>query len=133
MHTTEARRELEELCENITNKIREMNSMFRTDGARLTNTDAEYLENLTCSLVNVKKAMSYLDKEEYEEAYGARRRSAMTGRFMDNYPEYEYGNDAPRGGRYMDNDPEKTERMRAIMRSTTDERTREDIRRLLEH
>ena len=73
-----------------------------------------------------------MEKDEYRDndLYGARRRSSVTGRYMDDA----WSNESRYHTRpYSDDIHNKDEIIRGIIRRTSDKRTREELENLLEH
>lgn len=150
-------KELYELCETIKEEIAEANKKIKNAGGKLSAGDVEYIDKLTHSLKSIKAVMAMMedeDDDEYSSMYpyvyrgrsyrGRSYRSddEMTGEGGRSYARdgRGRGSNARRDsmGRYssrMDGysrHGDVVESLREVMEEAPDERTRQEIQRLIE-
>ena len=149
-------KELHELCETIKEEIAEANKKIKNAGGKLSAGDVEYIDKLTHSLKSIKAVLSMMEDEE-EDEYSSRYPMSYRGRsyrggsyryddgMMDEGRSYARdgrgrGSNAKRDsmGRYssrMDGysrHGDVVESLREVMEEAPDERTRQEIQRLIE-
>lgn len=149
-------KELHELCETIKEEIAEANKKIKNAGGKLSAGDVEYIDKLTHSLKSIKAVLSMMEDEE-EDEYSSRYPMSYRGRsyrggsyryddgMMDEGRSYARdgrgrGSNAQRDsrGRYssrMDGysrHGDVVESLREVMEEAPDERTRQEIQRLIE-
>ena len=123
-------KELETLCDVLSDKIAEKTRKIKNGG--MSDGDLDTVDKLTHALASVKKIMAFMEDEDgysgdwmggpyrnsYRNSYarGGRRRDSM-GRYSG-----EYG--------YSRND--LADKMRDLMRSAPDDRTRQEMQRMVE-
>lgn len=151
-------KELHELCETIKEEIAEANKKIKNAGGKLSAGDVEYIDKLTHSLKSIKAVMAMMEDEDEDEYSGrmsyARGRGGRSYRggsyryddgMMDEGRSYARdgrgrGSNAQRDsrGRYssrMDGysrHGDVVESLREVMEEAPDERTRQEIQRLIE-
>lgn len=149
-------KELYELCETIKEEIGEANEKIKKAGGKLSVGDVEYIDKLTHSLKSIKAVLSMMEDEE-EDEYSSRYPMSYRGRSYRG-GSYRYddgmmgegrsyardgrgrGSNAQRDsrGRYssrMDGysrHGDVVESLREVMEEAPDERTRQEIQRLIE-
>ena len=118
-------KDLHELCETISEAIKDANEKIRSSGGKLSGSDAEYIDKLTHSLKSVKAVLKMIEDDDgysgyypnwggsYRGSY-ARRRDSM-GRYS-----------GERG--YSRSD--LSDKLRDMMHDAPDDRTRDEIKRL---
>lgn len=120
-------KELHELCETIFEAISEANEKVRAGGGRLTAGDVDYVDKLTHTLKSIKAVIAMMDDDGYsgmmpERGYhGGSYRGRMNAR-RDSMGRYSGG--YSRSG--------LADELRDLMQEAPDERTRQDIQRLIE-
>lgn len=149
-------KELHELCETIKEEIAEANKKIKNAGGKLSAGDVEYIDKLTHSLKSIKAVLSMMEDDE-EDEYSSRYPMSYRGRsyrggsyryddgMMDEGRSYARdgrgrGSNAQRDsrGRYssrMDGysrHGDVVESLREVMEEAPDERTRQEIQRLIE-
>lgn len=154
-------KELYELCETIKDEIAEANKKIKNAGGKLSAGDVEYIDKLTHSLKSIKAVMAMMEDEDSGE-YSGRMSYARDGRSGRSYRggSYRYddgmmysgeggsyardgrgrGSNARRDsmGRYssrMDGysrTGDVVQSLREVMEDAPDERTRQEIQRLIE-
>lgn len=136
MHDTMA--QLEELWGTATNALKDYNQKIRKSGGEMTPGDVEYCDKLTHTLKSIKKTMEMLEDEDYSYmgdsyARGGYGRNYASG-YSRNGHSYVRGRNAPRDsmGRYS-RDGDVMDQLRDVMDRATDERTRQDIQRIMDN
>ena len=149
-------KELYELCETIKEEIAEANKKIKNAGGKLSAGDVEYIDKLTHSLKSIKAVLSMMEDDE-EDEYSSRYPMSYRGRsyrggsyryddgMMDEGRSYARdgrgrGSNAQRDsrGRYssrMDGysrHGDVVESLREVMEEAPDDRTRQEIQRLIE-
>ncbi len=102
--------ELEELCETVSKELEDANS--KTRGGKLSMGDLDYLDKLTHTLKSIKTTMAML-----ESGYSADRR--YSGRYS--------GERRDSMGRYSRDNSELVHKLRELMYSAPDDRTRQEF------
>lgn len=137
--------ELTELCEILNREVRRINDRLDNSNGPILPEDARHVETVTHAIANIKKSMHFAKEmemlEDYEP-YGASRRNIPPRHMSHNFDQYgkndDYGRDDSYGrgrernsrGQFMDG--ETSHMVREIMGDTKDERTRDQLRKLLE-
>lgn len=116
----EIRKELEELCEIVSDRIAEKTRKVKNNG--MTDGDLDTIDKLTHTMKSIKGVLSMMGEDEdysgyYPHAYARGRRRDSMGRYSG-----EYG--------YSRND--LADKMRALMNDAPDDRTRQEIKRMIE-
>lgn len=150
-------KELHELCETIKEEIAEANKKIKNAGGKLSAGDVEYIDKLTHSLKSIKAVLSMMEDEEEDEyssrypmSYRGRSYRGGSYRYDDGMMDGEgrsyardgrgRGSNAQRDsrGRYssrMDGysrHGDVVESLREVMEESPDDRTRQEIQRLIE-
>ena len=150
-------KELHELCETIKEEIAEANKKIKNAVGKLSAGDVEYIDKLTHSLKSIKAVLSMMEDEEEDEyssrypmSYRGRSYRGGSYRYDDGMMDGEgrsyardgrgRGSNAQRDsrGRYssrMDGysrHGDVVESLREVMEEAPDERTRQEIQRLIE-
>ena len=133
-------KEMHELCETLTGEIKEMNSKIRAAGGKMSPQDLENVDKLTHALKSVKATMAMDEEEEgYSEYYpmggsSYRRNRDSMGRYS-RYPGYNGWTGAPGIPRYPNRNYSRNDlvdKIRQLMDNAPDDRTRQDIQRMVE-
>lgn len=129
--------DLEEMCQTLGEKISEANEKIRTASGDITGGDLSYIDSLTHALKSIKTIMAMMDSEghSYDSGYSY---GGYSGRMYPTNYTRARGNNARRDsrGRYSrgysrgDND-ELVEQLRSLAEDAPDERTRQDIHKLV--
>lgn len=114
-------KEMHDLCDTLSREVAEANEKIRTAGGKLSAGDLDYIDKLTHSLKSVKSIISMMDESGYSNHYpmvyrGNRDSYRKSGRYTNGYSR---SNDL-------------AEELRNLMEDAPDERTRQDMRRLVE-
>lgn len=150
-------KELHELCETIKEEIAEANKKIKNAGGKLSAGDVEYIDKLTHSLKSIKAVLSMMEDEEEDEyssrypmSYRGRSYRGGSYRYDDGMMDGEgrsyardgrgRGSNARRDsmGRYSSRTDgysrhgDVVESLREVMEEAPDERTRQEIQRLIE-
>lgn len=135
-------KELEELCEKATVSIAKANQKLATDTNALSVSDVDYLDKLTHMVKSIKTTLSM---DEYEDdynnwrdnysgmAYRDRGMSNVRGRGR-NAPRDSMGRFTSRRDNYSYHDGKENmiDRLNEIMYDAPDERTRQEVQRLID-
>ena len=116
-------KELDELCEILSEKIADKTRRIKSNG--MSDGDLDTVDKLTHSLASVKKILAFMEDDGYSGNYPVDYRGIYRG-------SYARGRNVLRDsmGRYSRND--LADKMRDLMRDAPDDRTRQDIQRLVE-
>ena len=116
-------KELDELCEILSEKIADKTRRIKSNG--MSDGDLDTVDKLTHSLASVKKILAFMEDDGYSGNYPVDYRGIYRG-------SYARGRNVRRDsmGRYSRND--LADKMRDLMRDAPDDRTRQDIQRLVE-
>ena len=121
-------KDLELLCDMISDKIAEKTRKIQSNG--MTDGDLDTIEKLTHSLASIKKIMAFMDDEEYSGNYPDSYRMAYRGSYRGgSYKRDRMGRYSGERG-YSRND--LADKMRDLMRDAPDDRTRQEMQRLLD-
>ena len=135
-------KEMHELCETLTGEVKEMNAKIRAAGGKLSPQDLENVDKLTHALKSIKATMAMDEEEEgYSEYYPMDRGSSYRrakrdsmGRYS-RYPGYNGYPGAPGIPRYPNRNYSRNDlvdKIRQLMDNAPDDRTRQDIQRMVE-
>lgn len=119
-------KDLHELCETLSEAIREANEKIRSSGGKLTSGDTTYIDQLTHALKSVKAVIAMEDdgySGYYPMSYDNRRsyaRRDSRGRYSGRYSREGYS----RGG-------DMVTELRELMQDAPDERTKDEFRRFI--
>lgn len=113
-------KDLHELCETIYEAISEANEKIRTSGGKLTAGDVDYVDKLTHALKSIKAVIS-MDDDGYSERYSGDYR--MTRK---------YPSRMRYSGRGYSRTGDLAEQLRGLVHDAPDERTRQEIKRLID-
>lgn len=119
-------KDLHELCETLSEAIREANEKIRSSGGKLTSGDTTYIDQLTHALKSVKAVIAMEDEGYsgyYPMPYDNRRsyaRRDSRGRYSGRYSREGYS----RGG-------DMVTELRELMQDAPDERTKDEFRRFI--
>ena len=123
-------KDLHELCDTISDAIREANEKIRSSGGKLTAGDTAYIDQLTHALKSVKAVIAMGDdgysgrRYSMDNGWSGRNRDSM-GRFSSRYSrDGNSGDGYSRGG-------DMVEDLRGLMENAPDERTRQEFRRFI--
>jgi len=122
-------KELDELCEILSEKIADKTRRIKSNG--MSDGDLDTIDKLTHSLASVKKILAFMEDDGYSGNYPTDYRGVYRG-------SYARGRNARRDsmGRYSGEHGysrnDLADRMRDLMRDAPDDRTRQDIQRLVE-
>ena len=120
-------KDLHELCETLSEAIRDANEKIRSSGGKLNAGDTTYIDQLTHALKSVKATIAMMEDEGYSGYYPmsydnhrsyARRDSR--GRYSGRYSREGYS----RGG-------DMVTELRELMQDAPDERTKDEFRRFI--
>lgn len=121
-------KDLELLCDMISDKIAEKTRKIQSNG--MTDGDLDTIEKLTHSLASIKKIMAFMDDEEYSGNYPDSYRTAYRGSYRGgSYKRDRMGRYSGERG-YSRND--LADKMRDLMRDAPDDRTRQEMQRMIE-
>ena len=121
-------KDLELLCDMISDKIAEKARKIQSNG--MTDGDLDTIEKLTHSLASIKKIMAFMDDEEYSGNYPDSYRMAYRGSYRGgSYKRDRMGRYSGERG-YSRND--LADKMRDLMRDAPDDRTRQEMQRMIE-
>lgn len=119
-------KDLHEMCETLSREIGEANEKIRSAGGKLSAGDLDYVDKLTHALKSVKATVAMMEDDDgYSGNYPYRDgsyndRGGYTR--MRNYSRGRYG--------YSRND--LTDKLRELMQDAPDERTRQEMKRMIE-
>lgn len=128
-------KDLHELCDTLSGELADINSKIRDAGGKMSAGDLEVVDKLTHSIKSIKSVISMMEEDGYSGYYpmpyndgrgGSYRRgrgSYARGRVRDGM-----GRTAERG--YSRND--LADRMREMMEDAPDERTRQEMMRMID-
>ena len=114
-------KELEALCEVLSDKIAEKTRKIRNGG--MSDGDLETVDKLTHSLASVKKIMAFMEDDGYSGSW------PMDGSYRTMY-RGSYARKRDSMGRYSRND--LADKMRELMHDAPDDRTRQEMQRMIE-
>lgn len=134
-------KEMHELCETLTGEVKEMNAKIRAAGGKMSPQDLENVDRLTHALKSIKATMAMDEEDEgYSEYYpmdggsSYRRRRDGMGRYS-RYPGYPGWTGSPGIPRYPNRNYSRNDlvdKIRQLMDNAPDDRTRQDIQRMVE-
>ena len=119
-------KDLHELCETLSEAIRDANEKIRSSGGKLNAGDTTYIDQLTHALKSVKAVIAMEDEGYsgyYPMSYDNRRsyaRRDSRGRYSGRYSREGYS----RGG-------DMVTELRELMQDAPDERTKDEFRRFI--
>ena len=137
-------KDLHELCETLSEAIREANEKIRAGGGKLNAGDTTYIDQLTHALKSVKATIAMMENED--EGYSGHYPYYMGGSYDDGGMG---GNRSMRGrsyaqrrdsrGRYSNTynrdgysrDGSMVEELRELMQDAPDDRTRQEFQRFI--
>jgi len=133
--------ELHDMCETLSREIKKANEKIRDAGGKLSAGDLEYVDKLTHALKSVKATVKMMEEEE--DGYSGRYPYMGGGVYNGSYTD---GGTYARGrsrntrrdsmGRYSGEHGysrnDLADKMRDLMEDAPDERTRQEIRRMIE-
>ena len=139
-------KELHEMCETISNAIKQANEKIRTAGGKVSTGDMDYIDKLTHSLKSIKAVIAMMEADEMDDddrGYSRNYSGRMyRGRSYDdgysNRHSYARGRGAKRDsmGRYASDDGYSrggmVDELRDLMESAPDEQTRQEFQRLID-
>lgn len=141
-------KDLHELCETLSNELAEINSKIRDAGGKMSAGDLEVVDKLTHSIKSIKAVIKMMEDEEGYSGYYPYPWSYADGQGGSNRGSYRGGSyegggsnrgrSYARGGRsyarrdrgYSRND--LVDRMREMMEEAPDERTRQEMMRMID-
>ena len=122
-------KDLEMLCDVLSDKLAEKTRKVKNGG--MSDGDLETIDKLTHSLASVKKIMAFMEDDgEYSGYYpmGGSYRESYRGSYARNGGSYARKRDSM--GRYSRDG--LAEKMRELMMDAPDDRTRQEIQRMVE-
>lgn len=132
-------KDLHELCETISESIKEANEKIRAAGGKLNGSDVDYVDKLTHALKSVKATIAMM---EDEDGYSNHYPYYMGGAYGDgNMGGNGRSNRSMRGGRSYrrgysregySRDGGMVEELRELMQDAPDDRTRQEFQRFIE-
>ena len=139
-------KDLHELCETISESIKEANEKIRAAGGKLNGSDVDYVDKLTHALKSVKATIAMMeDEDNYSNHYpyymgGSYADGNMGGTSNRSYRgrSYDGRRNARRDsmGRYSGDgysrDGGMVEELRELMQDAPDERTRQEFQRFIQ-
>lgn len=130
-------KEMHELCETLTGEVKEMNAKIRAAGGKMSPQDLENVDKLTHALKSIKATMAMDEEEEgYSEYYPMGGNSYRRNRdSMGRYSRYNGWTGAPGIPRYPNRNYSRNDlvdKIRQLMDNAPDDRTRQDIQRMVE-
>lgn len=126
-------KDLHELCETLSEAIREANAKIRNSGGKLSAGDASYIDQLTHALKSVKATIKMMEDEGYSGHY-----PYWGGSYADHNIPYHGGSYAGRRNARRDSmgryscDGGMVEELRGLMEDAPDERTRQEFQRFIQ-
>lgn len=134
---------LEELCETALKELEMSNEKLRKTGGELTAGDVDYLDKLTHMIKSIKATMAMIENESYSGRGGSYARGGRGGQSRNGG--YSRGGSYARGngrrrdsmgrysseGGYSRDAEDMVDQLRDMMDDAPDERTRQDIQRLI--
>jgi hypothetical protein len=134
-------KDLHELCETISEAIKEANEKIRTSGGKLSGSDVDYVDKLTHALKSVKATIAMMEDEGYSSYYpymgGAYADGSMNrgGSYRGSYRGRSYARRDSMGRYSRDGysrDADMVEELRELMNDAKDDRTRQEFKRFIE-
>ena len=144
-------KDLEELCEKISDEISDANKKLNNNGGAMTAGDVEYIDKLTHTLKSIKTVLAMSEYDDYSQAGNSNESYARGGRGGNSnrggsYESYEGGMSNARGrgrnarrdsrGRYSSEysrgKEELTEQLYELMEQAPDEHTRKEFERFIQ-
>ena len=137
-------KDLHEMCETLSEAIREANEKIRAGGGKLTAGDVDYADKLTHALKSVKATIAMMEDEDdgnsnHYPYYMGGNYNDGRGSYRMNRGSYARGRrNAPRDsmGRYSGergySRNDLADKMRELMDDAPDERTRQEIQRMVD-
>ena len=117
-------KEMHELCETLSNELADINRKIRDAGGKMSAGDLEVVDKLTHSIKSIKAVIKMLDEDDgYSGYYPMMDRGSYRGGRS-------YARRRDGMGRYSRND--LVDRMREMMADTPDERTRQEMMRMID-
>lgn len=134
MHMIETLREAQD---NILEDIKIANRTHKTDNSPTSGEDAGYIAHLMKALYYNACVLAMEKAAWDEEAYGARRSRIYRDSMHEPYGRMDYDEEygarsRDTHGRYRDGESEHEAHLREIMRTTSDDHTREALRKMLD-
>lgn len=148
------KKDLEELCEKISDEISDANKKLNNNGGGMSAGDVEYIDKLTHIMKSIKTVLAMAEYDDYSEEGGSYESYARGGRGGrggnsnrgGSYESYEGGMSNARGrgrnarrdsrGRYSSEysrgKEEMTEQLYELMEQAPDERTRKEFEKFIE-
>ena len=137
-------KDLHELCETISESIKDANEKIRAAGGKLNGSDVDYVDKLTHALKSVKATIAMMEDEDgYSNHYpyymgGAYADGNMNGNRSYRGRSYAGRRNVSRDrmGRYSGDgysgDGGMVEELRSLMEEAPDERTRQEFQRFID-
>lgn len=133
-------KELETLCDLLSEKIADKTRKIKNGG--MNDGDLETIDKLTHSLASVKKIMAFMEDEGYSGYYpmsytdGGSYRNSYRGSYARNGSSYARGQRRDSMGRYSGergySRSDLADKMRDLMMDAPDDRTRQEMQRMVE-
>lgn len=135
-------KDLHELCETISESIKEANEKIRAAGGKLNGSDVDYVDKLTHALKSVKATIAMMEDEDgYSNHYPYYMGGSYADGNMGGNSNRSYRGSYARGGRSYrrgysregySRDGGMVEELRELMQDAPDERTRQEFQRFIE-
>lgn len=139
-------KDLHELCETISESIKEANEKIRAAGGKLNGSDVDYVDKLTHALKSVKATIAMMEDEDgYSNHYPYYMGGAYADGTMGGTSNRSYRGSYARGrrnarrdsmGRYSGDgysrDGGMVEELRELMQDAPDERTKQEFQRFID-
>ena len=130
-------KEMHELCETLSGEIKEMNNKIRAAGGKISPQDLDNVDKLTHALKSVKATMAMEEDGEdgYSEYYPMYGGNSYRRARRDSMGRYSRWDGAPGIPRYPNRNYSRNDlvdKIRQLMDNAPDDRTRQDIQRMVE-
>lgn len=137
-------KDLHELCETISESIKDANEKIRAAGGKLNGSDVDYVDKLTHALKSIKATIAMMEDEDgYSNHYpyymgGSYADGNMGGNhsYRGSYARGRRNASRDRMGRYSGDgysrDGGMVEELRGLMEEAQDERTRQEFQRFID-
>jgi len=123
-------KELDELCEILSEKIADKTRRIKSNG--MSDGDLDTIDKLTHSLASVKKILAFMEDDGYSGNYPTDYRGVYRGSYARGRMNARRDSMGRYSGEHGYSRNDLADRMRDLMRDAPDDRTRQDIQRLVE-
>lgn len=134
-------KDLHELCETISESIKDANEKIRAAGGKLNGSDVDYVDKLTHALKSVKATIAMMEDEDgYSNHYPYYMGGSYADGNMGGTSNRSYRGSYIRGRSYRrgysregySRDGGMVEELRELMQDAPDDRTRQEFQRFIE-